>query len=66
VFFDPDIYPMNWAWYDGRMSVEHYQDEHGLDSETIVRAVDAAAAESGAPEPLPNQSEDKQPVGPRP
>jgi cytochrome b subunit of formate dehydrogenase len=68
VFFDPDVYPMNWAWYDGRMSVEHYQDEHGLDSETVGRAVDAAAAESGAPEPLPapEESEDKQPVGPRP
>ncbi|MFI5111033.1 MAG: formate dehydrogenase subunit gamma, partial [Terriglobales bacterium] len=39
VFFDPDIYPMNWAWYDGRMSVEHYQDEHGLDSETVRRSV---------------------------
>ena len=67
VFFDPDIYPMNWAWYDGRMSVEHYQEEHGLDSETVCRAVDAAAAESGAPEPLPvaGKAEEKQPVGPR-
>ncbi len=66
VFFDPDVYPMNWAWYDGRISVEHYQDEHGLDSETVRRSVDAAAAESGAPEPVPEQSEDKWSVGPRP
>ncbi|HEX9120167.1 MAG TPA: cytochrome b/b6 domain-containing protein [Terriglobales bacterium] len=68
VMYDADVYPMNWAWYDGKMSVEHYQEEHGLDSETVRRAVDAAAAESGAPEPLPapEESEDKQPVGPRP
>ena len=22
VMFDPDAYPMNWAWYDGKMSLE--------------------------------------------
>ena len=66
VFFDPDVYPMNWAWYDGRVSVEHYQDEHGLDSETVRRSVEAAAAESGAPEPVREQPEDKYSVGPRP
>jgi formate dehydrogenase gamma subunit len=32
VMFDPDIYPMNWAWLDGKMSVEHYRDEHPLDA----------------------------------
>ena len=31
VIFDPDVYPMNWAWYDGRMSVELYSEEHGAD-----------------------------------
>ena len=34
VFFDPDVYPMNWAWWDGKMPVEHYRHEHGLDEET--------------------------------
>jgi cytochrome b subunit of formate dehydrogenase len=38
VFFDPDTYPMNWAWWDGKMSFEHYQEEHGLDSETLMQA----------------------------
>jgi len=33
VFFDPDVAPMNWAWWDGKMSRKHYQEEHGLDSE---------------------------------
>jgi cytochrome b subunit of formate dehydrogenase/nitrate/TMAO reductase-like tetraheme cytochrome c subunit len=34
VFFDPDVYPMNSAWRDGRMSAEHYREEHELDTET--------------------------------
>jgi len=43
VFFDPDVYPMNWAWWDGKMSVEHYREEHGLDGETLLKAAAAAA-----------------------
>src|SRR5690242_10653769 len=50
VFFDPDIYPMNWAWFDGRMSVEHYQEEHGLDPETVLKSVEAAAVENAKEE----------------
>jgi cytochrome b subunit of formate dehydrogenase/nitrate reductase cytochrome c-type subunit len=33
VFFDPDVYPMNWAWWDGKMPVEHYEREHELDED---------------------------------
>jgi cytochrome b subunit of formate dehydrogenase len=33
VFFDPDVYPMNWAWWDGKMPVDHYCHEHELDHE---------------------------------
>jgi len=46
VFFDPDVYPINWAWYDGKMSVEHYSHEHGLDRETIAQSVGTAAGEN--------------------
>lgn len=35
VFGDPDIYPMNWAWWDGKMPVEHYRHEHELDTESV-------------------------------
>ena len=35
VFIDPDVYPMNWAWWDGKMPVEHYRHEHGLDAESL-------------------------------
>jgi formate dehydrogenase gamma subunit len=37
VIFDPDTYPINWAFLDGKMSMEHYREEHGLDSETIKK-----------------------------
>ncbi len=38
VFLDPDVYPMNWAWWDGKMSEEHYREEHGLDAATLLQA----------------------------
>ncbi|MFB3917397.1 MAG: cytochrome b/b6 domain-containing protein [Terriglobales bacterium] len=47
VILDPDVYPMNWAWYDGRMDVELYAEEHGADTETITKAVEDAAREKG-------------------
>ena len=31
VIFDPDVYPINWAWLDGKVTPHHYKDEHGLD-----------------------------------
>jgi cytochrome b subunit of formate dehydrogenase len=45
VFFDPDVYPMNWAWWDGKMPVEHYRHEHELDTavETEATAPDDEA-----------------------
>jgi hypothetical protein len=36
---------MNWAWWDGKMSFEHYREEHGLDSETLLKV---ARSEAGA------------------
>jgi cytochrome b subunit of formate dehydrogenase len=44
VFFDPDVYPMNWAWWDGKMSYEHYREEHGLDAETLLAAAHSEIA----------------------
>jgi cytochrome b subunit of formate dehydrogenase len=44
VFFDPDVYPMNWAWWDGKMPVEHYRHEHELDAESLAEAEAKAAA----------------------
>ena len=43
IFMDPDVYPMNWAWYDGKVSEHHYQMEHGLDTETLLAAASEEA-----------------------
>jgi cytochrome b subunit of formate dehydrogenase len=56
VFFDPDVYPMNWAWWDGKMSFEHYREEHALDAETLLEAArsqPAEPAEAGSGEAEP-------------
>ena len=45
VFFDPDVYPMNWAWWDGKMTLHHYHDEHGLDSATLAESVHDSSTE---------------------
>jgi cytochrome b subunit of formate dehydrogenase len=33
VMFDPDIYPMNFAWWDGRVSKKWHEEEHPMDAE---------------------------------
>lgn len=45
VFFDPDVYPMNWAWWDGKMPWHHYREEHALDGDTLEQS--AAATQDG-------------------
>jgi len=50
VFLDPDVYPMNWAWWDGKMSLHHYREEHGLDSEALNTAEGEVLAEPDAEE----------------
>jgi cytochrome b subunit of formate dehydrogenase/nitrate/TMAO reductase-like tetraheme cytochrome c subunit len=60
VFFDPDVYPMNWAWRDGKMSVEHYKEEHALDTQTLAEA--DAKADAG-PDPAAGNIAEKKPEG---
>jgi cytochrome b subunit of formate dehydrogenase len=48
VFLDPDVYPMNWAWWDGKMSFDHYNEEHGLDGETLLAAAEREIRDSAA------------------
>jgi cytochrome b subunit of formate dehydrogenase len=48
VFLDPDVYPMNWAWWDGKMPVEHYRHEHGLDAEALAEAETGVVGDIGA------------------
>lgn len=39
VIFDPDVYPINWAWYDGRMREGHFKHEHELEWEKMQQDV---------------------------
>jgi len=50
VFLDPDVYPMNWAWWDGKMTLRQYQEEHGLDPSPVVEILNAESHETIAEE----------------
>ncbi len=58
VFFDPDAYPMNWAWWDGEVPLEHYQAEHPLDLEALLETGHTPAAKPQTQEPMPNETDD--------
>ncbi len=45
VMFDPDVYPMNTAWWDGRVPEHLYREEHELDAETLAQVETPAAPE---------------------
>jgi cytochrome b subunit of formate dehydrogenase len=36
VIFDPDVYPVSWAFWDGKVSASHYQHEHPLDVRKVA------------------------------
>ena len=50
VIFDPDVYPINFAFLDGRVSEEHYREEHELAYEERQRNTveEAEVKEDGA------------------
>jgi formate dehydrogenase gamma subunit len=47
VLFDPDIYPINWACWNGRVSEHWQEEEHPLDDECLAR-VGASGSEHSA------------------
>ena len=47
VFFDPDVYPMNGAWLDGKMPLDLYREEHGLGAETLGESGPAKDSDVG-------------------
>ena len=62
VIFDPDAYPMNWTWFDGKMTVEQYEHEHPLDTLAIERARGSEGAEipaDHAPAEAHDEAEDE-------
>lgn len=44
VIFDPEVYPLNLAMLDGRVSAHLYKEEHELDYERLMRGAVASAA----------------------
>ena len=60
VFLDPDVYPMNWAWWDGKMSFDHYSEEHGLDGATLLAAAQAEHDEHSADEKVEEAAASKE------
>jgi cytochrome b subunit of formate dehydrogenase/DnaJ-class molecular chaperone len=36
IFFDPDVYPINWAWLDGEVTPHHLKEEHPLDPQALA------------------------------
>jgi cytochrome b subunit of formate dehydrogenase/5-methylcytosine-specific restriction endonuclease McrA len=59
VFFDPDVYPMNWAWWDGKMTRQHYREEHGLDHAVFIETTRAPEASAAAVAPQPEDPQAK-------
>ncbi|HEY6120803.1 MAG TPA: cytochrome b/b6 domain-containing protein [Pyrinomonadaceae bacterium] len=54
VIFDPDVYPINWAFYDGRVSEKAYREEHELAYDEIKeRESERTTENGGASEPSP-------------
>jgi len=49
VIFDPDVHPLNWAWWDGRVSTHWQQEEHPLDNS--VSGEQPAVETSNSPPP---------------
>lgn len=50
VMFDPDVYPINWAWWDGKVDAHWYLEEHPLDAQAAPQPV---ATPGGLPPPQP-------------
>jgi formate dehydrogenase gamma subunit len=38
VIFDPDVYPVNWAVFDGKVSAEHYKEHHAEHYQELAAA----------------------------
>jgi cytochrome b subunit of formate dehydrogenase len=59
VIFDPDVYPVNFAFLDGRVSEEHYREEHALSFEELeaeTQQEPGVQGETGDPAPEPGSA----------
>ena len=54
VIFDPDVYPVNFAFIDGRISEELYKEEHELAFEEMSKQT---SADETNPQPSEEQTD---------
>jgi cytochrome b subunit of formate dehydrogenase len=62
VMFDPEVYPLNWACWDGKVSTEWYQHEHPLDTKSLG-AVGQFSEKTPAPPHHQGGSDGHKPAG---
>ena len=68
VVFNPDVYPMNWAWITGNLTEHEMKEEHGLELEKIkagekgklVEFGEAAAVGGGRVYTIPREKVEKE------
>jgi cytochrome b subunit of formate dehydrogenase len=68
VVFNPDIYPMNWAWITGNLTEHEMKEEHGLELERLkaeekgklVEFGEAAAVGGGRVYTIPREKVEKE------
>ena len=53
VIFDPDVYPLNWACWNGKVSKHWQEEEHPLDHPADANGTPQATAGAAAPPPAP-------------
>jgi len=53
VIFDPDVYPLNWACWKGKVSQHWQEEEHPLDHPADPNAIPKENAPASAPQPTP-------------
>jgi cytochrome b subunit of formate dehydrogenase len=49
VIFDPDVYPLNWACWNGKVSKHWHEEEHPLEIQAPEAHADAPTAPAAAP-----------------
>jgi formate dehydrogenase gamma subunit len=53
VIFDPDVYPLNWACWNGKVSKHWQEEEHPLEEAPDVKATTRKQCVTAAPQPEP-------------
>lgn len=66
VIFDPGVYPLNWAFWDGRVSEEHYREHHAQAYEQMLEqsGTDPVTAPAEPPDVPPAAKPDDKPAAP--